>query len=395
MNWRAILRLAVNDVRLTLRDRAAFFWMLLLPVGMMWLFGQMGASSGGPQRIRLTVVDRDGGWLAASFVRELEADNVELVRLDPADEATTARKVRTLVLPEGFTAAVLAGQQQKLRLHKDDGANREFSLAAEVHIVRAITRTLGLLVEMKQDGTLPAAAAADATADSAASGRFAALSAREPLARLETTTAGRGRPVPGGMAQSVPGILTMTVLMMTVIYGGVFLTLEKRGGMLRRQTGLPLARWQLLSGKLLGRMLVAGMQTVVLLGFGGLVFGVHFGASALGLALLLLCYGFCVAAMSTLCGAILSTPEQASALGWLASMVMAAIGGCWWPSEVMPSWLQRAAHVFPTAWAMDAFHALISFGRGAEAVLVPCAVLVLFGAVCVAIGARYLDAAVS
>jgi ABC-type multidrug transport system permease subunit len=76
-------------------------------------------------------------------------------------------------------------------------------------------------------------------------------------------------------------------------------------------------------------------------------------------------------------------------------MVMAAIGGCWWPSEVMPSWLQRAAHAFPTAWAMDAFHALISFGRGAEAVLLPCAVLLLFGAACVAIGARYLDAAVS
>jgi hypothetical protein len=41
---------------------------------------------------------------------------------------------------------------------------------------------------------------------------------------------------------------------------------------------------------------------------------------------------------------------------------------------------------------MDAFHALISFGRGFEAVVVPCAVLIGFGALFAWIGARKLQA---
>jgi ABC-2 type transport system permease protein len=71
-------------------------------------------------------------------------------------------------------------------------------------------------------------------------------------------------------------------------------------------------------------------------------------------------------------------------------MVMAAMGGCWWPSEVMPEWLRETAHIFPTTWAMDAFHAIISFGRGFESVIVPCGVLILFGAAFSWFGARRL-----
>ena len=102
------------------------------------------------------------------------------------------------------------------------------------------------------------------------------------------------------------------------------------------------------------------------------------------------CYAVAVAGISTFLGAILANPEQASIVGWLVSMVMAAMGGCWWPSEVMPEWLRTAAHIFPTAWAMDGFHALISFGRGFPAVALPCAALLGFGAAFSLIGAHRL-----
>ena len=185
----------------------------------------------------------------------------------------------------------------------------------------------------------------------------------------------------------------MVVLMMTVIYGGVFLTLEKREGMLRRQFGLPVSRGQILMGKLCGRLLVAGIQIVLLVLAGRIAFHLDFGASVAGLVLLLASYAFAVAGLATLLGAVLRTPEQASAIGWISSMVMAAMGGCWWPSEVVPRWLWHASHIFPTAWAMDGLHALISFGRGLDAVVVPAAVLIGFGLVFSALGARYISAA--
>ena len=71
-------------------------------------------------------------------------------------------------------------------------------------------------------------------------------------------------------------------------------------------------------------------------------------------------------------------------------MVMAAIGGCWWPAEVMPRWMWTAAHAVPTAWAMEGFHALITFGGGLDAVILPALVLFGFGLLSAALGVRYL-----
>ena len=377
-----VLRLAINDLRLTARDRWSFFWMLVLPLAMMWLFGQ-GGGGAGAARVGLTLFDRDGGWVARAFVTELREGNIDLKAAAPGDAGARVKAIRSLTLPAGFTDGVLAGRQQVLRLEKDKKANEDYSRAAEVLIVRAIARTLALLVEMNETGGLEAP-------DPEAA--FTALRARPPIVGLQVTTAGQGHPVPSGMAQSVPGMLTMIVLMMTIIYGGVFLTLEKRNGMLRRQAGLPLSPWELFAGKLGGRLLVAGVQVAILLLAGRFLFGVDFGRAPLGLLVLLASYAFAVAGIATFAGAVLRTPEQASAIGWLASMVMAAMGGCWWPSEIVPRWLWSASHVFPTAWAMDALHALISFGRGADAVLLPSAVLLLFGLVFAALGARALGA---
>ncbi len=101
-------------------------------------------------------------------------------------------------------------------------------------------------------------------------------------------------------------------------------------------------------------------------------------------------FAFSVAGLSTLVGSIVRTTDQASGVGWLLSMALAGIGGCWWPSEVMPRWLWAAAHIVPTAWAMDGFHALISFGRGVEAVLLPSAMLIAFGVAFSLLGMRFL-----
>ena len=383
---RKISLMALNDLRLTARDRSSFIWMLIMPIAFMWFFGQMGGGgSSGPPQIALGVLDLDGGWLARAVVEELQDDQITLEEIDPQAGAGARGQVRTLVIPEGFTSKVLSGEQQELRLEKDPDANEEFSLAAEVHVIRTVVRTLARMVEMDSKDGLDAE-----TDDVTAAKRFGELGDREPLVHLAVSTAGQGRPVPRGFAQSVPGMLTMMVLMMTVIYGGVFLTIEKREGMLRRQISLPVSRRHIFIGKFLGRLLMAGLQIVVLILAGRFVFGLTITGSPIGLALLLFCYAVSVAALATMLGAVLSSPEYASSIGWILSMVLSAMGGCWWPSESMPSWLWTAAHVLPTAWAMDAFHALISFGRGVEAVLLPCAVLMGFGLVFSAVGARYL-----
>jgi len=53
----------------------------------------------------------------------------------------------------------------------------------------------------------------------------------------------------------------------------------------------------------------------------------------------------------------------------ISANVMAALGGCWWPIEITPEWVQKLALAVPSGWAMDAVHKLVSFGAGPAAVL--------------------------
>jgi len=60
----------------------------------------------------------------------------------------------------------------------------------------------------------------------------------------------------------------------------------------------------------------------------------------------------------------------------LAANLLAALGGCWWPIEITPQWMQMVQQITPTGWTMDALHKLISFQSGAASVLPQVAILV-------------------
>jgi ABC-type multidrug transport system permease subunit len=384
---RQIWLLALNDLKLTARDRPAFIWLIAMPIAMMWFFGNIGGGGGsGTPTISLSLVNQDDGWLSTALIEELTDESIEIREIDPSRPDDDRPRIRTLVIPEGFTRGALSGEQQTLRLEKESDSNAQYGLAAEVHLTRAIVRTLGRLIEMHEAGGLEATSADGA----AALQRFRDMGNRQDLVTLSVSTAGRGEPVPSGRAQSVPGIMTFVVMMMTLIYGGVFLTNEKLSGMLQRQAQLPMTRRAVFLGKLLGRLLMAGIQVLLLVLAGRFLFGVSWGNSPLGLALVLTSFTVAIGAMSTLLGAVLRTPTQASSVGWIGSMVLAALGGCWWPGELMPDWMQTASLALPTAWAMRGFHSLISFGHGVEEVLPPSLALLAFGAVFTGLGARFL-----
>ena len=58
---------------------------------------------------------------------------------------------------------------------------------------------------------------------------------------------------------------------------------------------------------------------------------------------------FCASA-GLLLGSIAKTEGQASGLGVLLSNLLAALGGCWWPIEITPDWMQFLQKLLPTGW---------------------------------------------
>ena len=114
------------------------------------------------------------------------------------------------------------------------------------------------------------------------------------------------------------------------------------------------------------------------------------GSDPAGLLLLMLSFAFSMGSLSILFGSLLSDPDQVTTIGVITAMAMSALGGCWWPIEVVSAPLRAVAFSLPTGWTINGIHRLISFGMGTPAVLGHIAVLTLFGLVFLLIGAKRL-----
>jgi ABC-2 type transport system permease protein len=382
---RSILAIAGCVLRLELKDRSTFIWMLIMPVAFIGLFGQMFRGDSGSHLTSITVVDADQSFLSRSFIDALEGEKVSLKVVSPAALDTVRDRLRTVTIPAGFSDSLANGRRVALKFDTGKG-NQDYDFSAEVYVYKAIARMLATLAEMDTASGEHVLAVSDAGVQS----RYRDLAARPELVTTEVRTAGRGRAAPTGFGASAQAMLVMFLLMNTTISGAVVLTQEKQGRVLARLATLPIRRDELLAGKVLGLLGLALLEAVLIVGLGRIIYHVYWGPDPLALLLLLICLGLAAAALGVFLGGLLRTPEQAGALGWIVPLFLAAIGGTWWPLEIVPPWMRAAGHISPAAWAMDGMHGLINFGSGTGAVVVPCLVLLGYAIVLTAIGARAL-----
>jgi ABC-type multidrug transport system permease subunit len=386
---RNIVVIAVHDLRQTFTDRSAMLWMLVLPVVFAVFIGFVTGGGGGQDdptddRAYLTIVDLDGGSLARMLIDELESDRLSLNEIGPEALDNDERKVRILTIPAGFTDSVLNGEQVTLRIDKEPGTSEPAALVAQARTVAAISRVVASLIEVAGAAGVDAKLTAE---------QFDGYASPDDLVTVESRFAGGSTVAPSGFTQSVPGNTVMFVMLVALTYGSASLAGEREGGLLRRLATAPVSRAELILGKIGGRFFIAWVQVTALVAVGAIlmpVFGFSLGDNLFGVYLVLLVYAIAVAPLGVLLGAWFKEPNHAANVGVLLTLLMAALGGCWWPIEVVSRPLQRLALVFPTGWAMHALHQLIAFGREFHEIGTPLLVLLFYGVVFSIAGARLL-----
>lgn len=361
-----ILNFIHTEAILMLRSKSSLIWFFVMPLVYTLFFGLATRDTGGVPKTWLGVADQDRGFLSQALIRELQAEEFEIHELKNAPVRLSSESPRVLIIPAGFSADAPAGKKVTLVLRKGADTNVKAGSAAEANIYRAMIRLIGnlALMETEKSGGSPDPAAV-----------YARTAAQKARVTVHVERAGKLKAIPHGFNHTLPAMTVMFVLMCVLIYGIHLLITEKTNGLLRRVAVGPVSTTQILAGKLLSRAAVGVIQVAVLALAGRLLFGVYFGNSPLGLLLLMTAYIFCVAAISLVIGALVRTRENATGLSILITLVMSAIGGCWWPLEIVPSPVREAAFAFPTGWAMDGLHQLMAFGNGLATVWVHILVL--------------------
>jgi ABC-2 type transport system permease protein len=389
---RPILAIAWKDALVRFSSRSELLFFIALPLVFTFIIG--GGFSGGTNtdaRVRLLVVDEARTPTSQQLIATLGKSatvRVDTLTRKAADaEIAAGQAPALLTIPAGFDPRSPDGAAElDLRTQPNDlgapVAERAVQAAADAigTVVTAARQSVTQAEQIK-----PFASVADRQAYFDGALAEAQRLVDSAPARLEVTYPASMPYHYSPAAQGSAGQLITWAFIPLLGISALF-AYERQRGTLRRLLTTPVTKAQLLLGTLGGQLVTALVQMALLVGFGVLVMKVNWGHDLLGLALMLTATGLAGAAMGTLLGTFVRSEAQASGLSIMLGMVMALLGGCWYPLEFFPEGVRTAVQVLPTTWAMRGLTDLVARGKGLEAVLPAAGILLAFSAVFFALG---------
>lgn len=397
--FKSAIDIANLSVRILYSDRQQILVsFILMPLLFMFLIGQAIGDDGAtePVTLAIKVANEDTGNLGAVLVERLELEPTLSIEQTSREEGITAvennEAIAAVIIPPEFSDNLL--ESVTLDFFVDPSASLQSQLLQETILTAAgeigsSLRTTQLSARIGErmgvfelEGETRAAYINEALELTQEAWRNPQVTietqAETPLDIPENRT-------PTGNNQSSPG-MTVMFAMFLMLGGGATLVAEREQGTLRRLLVMPIDKASIMVGKMLGIFLAGVIQIAILILAGYFLFDVEWGLSPIALALVVVSFALSVTGLSIMVAALVRTASQVGALTTLLVLSMAALGGAWWPLEIVPPWLQTVARLTPVAWAMEGFHDIVTRGFGVAEVLPEVGVLLAFTLVFTLIG---------
>ncbi|TCS36339.1 ABC-2 type transport system permease protein [Paucimonas lemoignei] len=169
----------------------------------------------------------------------------------------------------------------------------------------------------------------------------------------------QGGPRPTAVQHNVPAWLVFGMFFVVTTIAGLFVE-ERSGGALSRLFSLGASPFILLLAKVLpfmvinclqaGLMFAVGVYVIPLLGGDALSLQ---GINWLALLTMVLAISLAAISLALLVATLVRSQAQASVIGPMMNILMAAIGGIMVPTFVMPAVMQTLSHLSPMNWALE------------------------------------------
>lgn len=348
---RDVLTIAWKEVQLIAQDRGGLAVYFLLPLLIGSMLASMNLSLAASARgekgailLNIGLVNQDGGVFGSEITRALEGINVlKVERVDTLGEAeqqvARGKSAAAILLPSDLTDRVNNYEPSTIQVTVDPAQPESTSIVTGIMKQVAGEVTLwgevqfGVRRLFERSGILEGA-----TAD-----QQRAIQAQSLGAIMTTLGELRRNPAITVVSEDLEGIPVtavyesyfaylfpgLTVMFIFFAVGSVAagLLVEREVGTLRRLVAAPISPSAVILGKMLAYLLLACLQTVVLLGVARVAFSMPLGNSPVGLVILTLATGLVSTSFGLLLASFCRTSKQADTLGTLAGFVLGGLGG--------------------------------------------------------------------
>jgi ABC-2 type transport system permease protein len=354
---RALAAMSTANIRSFYRDRASLFWTLAFPIIFVVLFGSI--FSGGSTRFSIGWVDQDGTPAVQGMRAAFE--QAPILGIEEADEDAALQAMRAgeldavVIVPAGLGDALAASEPFRLTLYTDPSRQ-----TASTTVQQIVNQVVGSM-NQRLSG-VPPLLAVDT----------------QPLQTQNISAA----------AYFVPSILAMA-LMQLGVFAAIPLVAQREKLILKRLGATPLSRATLVGSNVVMRLLIALVQSTLIIGIGAALFGVTIVGNIILVAALIALGALTFLAIGYVIASYARTEETANALTSVVQFPLMFLSGIFFPIEFMPDFLQPVAAVMPLTYLGDALRQTMV--GGAAYVPLEVDVLVLGGwlAVSFLISARF------
>jgi len=407
-----IIALALKDLRVLTREKAALFWVIGFPIIMAIGFGSFysGLSSGsGSNKISIAVVDDDHTDGSKQFIDKLRASkSLEVTELDreAARNAVRTRKLTAyLALPKGFgDTSLFSGTTAEVELGIDPSRRAEEGFLQGILMetwfssMRSMfTDKQGMLKEVdkakaqiaKADGLNGAQRLLLVTFFNSLEKFFGSLDTLKGSAGAKPFEPVKIKKVSVTREKSVfqrltsPFEISFPSAILWAFIGcvtgfAVSIVLERKTGTMLRLSVTPMSRAQILAGKGLSCFLAGTTVATALMVLGHFAFGVRFG-NVFYLALAIVCTGFCFSGIMMFVSTLGRTEQAVAGASTATMLVLAMFGGGMIPLLFMPGWCRTISNFSPVKWGIYALEGAIWRDFSFAEMLTPLAILLAIG----------------
>lgn len=394
--------IAVKDVRIMVRDRAALLVMLAMPLALIFILGSAlgGVGEGDSLDAEVAIVNEDAGEMGERFVEGLtSAEEIDAVfNVDTRDDAVAVRAevergdlAAALVIPADLTAKVQAGEPVVLEVLQDPGS--DISAGVWAGVVRAgVAQASAQIVAAHAlaEAFADVTPGAPGTGEAVTGGRAGDAGSGTPSPDLEFDSV-TVREVDVTLEKRISMISYYAAAMsgMFLLFGGMFgafsFVRERREQTLARMMATPASTAEIVGGKALGVLTIGALQFLVLLAGTRVLFQVDWGADLLAVVIVGIAEAIAASGLAMTLAALGKTERAIGGIAPAFIMLFSALGGAMIPAEQLPSFMRPLQMFSPVYWTIDSFTALMK-GDALVDVLPAVGAVLLIGAVLLGFG---------